>query len=252
MIKNTLNSLEETMPKLMKVLSAIAQECFLIIKKRGLEFIATDDDLRCQVSISLAKELIEEWHIKSEHILKVNIDIIRNIFYSKQPITGIRDLEKSVVEIKFGKTKYISLYILDEGHQNKLKLIKPRKGRKLFSMRLSSMDLKKFLKIASNALDELIFEVTDGGGLQIRAEYLNCYLSSKIEPVSIRKTTNGLRFSVPMKYLRILAPLLDLSKTHSITLMDNNVLVIEVSKSARIKCKANITSLINTYNSISR
>jgi len=248
MVEDVGESLEEIMPKIIKVLSAVSQECFLIIGERGLEFLTMDEDLRFQVLVSIAKELIKEWHVRSEHILRVNTDILRNIFYSRQPMTGVKDLKENIIKIKFGEHKSISLHIFREGNLSKLKLVRLREDDQLFSIEIPSTELRKFLKMVGNASDELIFETKDGKNIRIKAEYLNCSLSGKIEPISIRKTVSRLRFSIPLKYLRILIPLFDLSEMHSLTLMRNNIFVIEIDKSSRVKCRASVASSIHSCN----
>jgi hypothetical protein len=248
MVEDIRESLEGIMPKIIKVLSATSQECFLIVGRRGLEFLTIDEDQCFQVSISINKELIKEWHVRSEHILRVSTDILRNIFYSRQPMTGVKDLKEKIIEIRFGERKNISLYIYDEGNLSKLKLVRLQEDDELFSIRIPSTELRKFLKMVGNASDELIFETKDGENIRIKAEYLNCSLLGKIKPISIKKTASRLRFSIPLKYLRILLPLLDLSEIHNLILMRNNIFVIEIDRSSRVKCRASVTSSIYSSN----
>jgi len=245
MAKGTNISLTRILQKFLQVLSSINSSCVLEISDKGLRIICVDDNYRCVGDAFISQRAFPKWRISSKLSMNINLDFLRKVLSSNASIEEIKQTSSSEIEILFGEPIRMMLSIQnnDENHTMNTEFTRIAGGTIIFDTIISSQELRLFLKTVGQVCDEIAFQVSNKG-LVSSTNFLNFTTSKLLTSDMIKRNFRVLRFSVPMKYLSALRPVLNLTDSLRLSLTNRNVMRTLLHIGRKYKLRLFISSKI--------
>jgi hypothetical protein len=231
--------------KFLQVLASINSNCVLEIDKKGLRIVSVDDNYRCVGEAFVSQRAFSKWRISSRLSMNINLDFLKKVLSSNASIEEVRQTVKSGIEVLFGEPIRMTLTIRGnvEDHSKNTEFLQIPIGAIIFDTMIRSHELGLFLKTVGQACDEIGFQV-DSRGLISSTNFLN-FTTLKLLSSEVRKwDTRVLRFSVPMRYLSALLPVLNFTDSLRLCLTNRDIVIVLLQFGRKYKLKLFISSRI--------
>ena len=230
------------MLSIFKVLSGVNPECRINFYPEGLNITSIDENARCIVIAQISRRFFAHWRIQETYSLKTDINSLKRIFSHKVLISRIRQRTGHVIEVTFANPSDMSL-LLNVVKTKQVSCHHPALTRstKLLSLKLSSKDIITFLKMASFTFDDLYISLNSNGTMRLYAKFLDYMIMKRIET---KEKNLPIAFSIPMRYVTLLLPLLNLVDEFRLALTKDSLCIFTVGRRGLYLVKLIISSRI--------
>ena len=219
------------MQSIFKVLSGVNSECWINFYPKGLNITSIDENARCIAIAQISRRFFAHWRIQDRYSLKTDINLLKRIFSHRVSINRICQRAGHVIEVSFANPSDMSLL---------LNVIKPEqvschhptlvRSTKLLSLRLSSKDIITFLKMTSFTFDDLYISLDSNGTMRLYAKFLDYMIMKRIKRFETKEKNLPIAFSIPMRYVTLLLPLLNLVDEFRLALTKDSSCIFTVGR----------------------
>ena len=233
------------MQSIFKVLSGVNSECWINFYPEGLNITSIDENARCIAIAQISGRFFAHWRIQNRYSLKTDINLLKRIFSHRVSINRICQRAGHVIEVSFANPSDMSL-LLNVNKPEQVSCHHPTlvRSTKLLSLRLSSKDIITFLKMASFTFDDLYISLDSNGTMRLYAKFLDYMIMKRIKRFETKEKNLPIAFSIPMRYVTLLLPLLNLVDEFRLALTKDSSCIFTVGRRGFYLVKLIISSRI--------
>ena len=230
------------MQSIFKVLSGVNSDCWINFYPEGMYITSIDENARCIAIAQISRRFFEHWGIQNRYSLKTDINLLKRIFSHKVSINRVCQRAGHVIEVSFANPSGMSL-LLNAIKTKQVSYHHPTlvRSTKLLSLRLSSKDIITFLKMASFTFDDLYISLNSNGTMRLYAKFLDYMIMKRIET---KEKNLPIAFSIPMRYVTLLLPLLNLVDEFRLALTKDSSCIFTIGRRGLYLVKLIISSRI--------